>query len=192
MIFTRPLIVLDTETTGLLEDPDAMPWEIGAVLLNTDGNEVDSFSGAGRPSVFERRHREIVRSISGVDPEVVAALPTSISRVADEFLRWLQHCDLINGVFPVECAAFNVGFDSLMLARIGARITDWQPCLMLRAKEEMGPNLGEPGSRLQRAAAFYGVPQQEPAHRALADARTAGLIAVEMAKRAQEKTHAYT
>lgn len=111
-LFRSPLIVLDTETTGLLTDPQATPWEIAAVALDERGQEVGTISLVGRPDPWREDMRRIV------------ALP------------WM------------------------------GRFGDWKM-----------PKLSE-------AASFYAVPQQEPAHRALADARTAGLIAIEIQRRA--------
>lgn len=193
MIFSRPLIVLDTETTGLPKDPDAQPWEIAAVLYDVDGIEQGAFSAMGCPAIFREPMRRII-ALGGVDPKMVLGSDPLAFGIAD-FRSWLALSP------DARCTAFNVAFDRPMLQRVGVEVEAWAPCIMERAKKQMGAAGSLPWldwasdwkmPKLSEAADFYGVPQQEPAHRALADARTAGLIAVEMAKRAQEKTHAYT
>ncbi|MCI0347118.1 MAG: hypothetical protein L0221_17030, partial [Chloroflexi bacterium] len=50
-LFRAPMVVLDTETTGV---PKKHPWaeaiEFAAVLLDPDGAEVDTFSTLIRPA----------------------------------------------------------------------------------------------------------------------------------------------
>lgn len=190
-LFKTPIVVLDTETTGFVADPDAAPWEIGAVLINQLGLEQSSFSAVMRPTVL---HEGMVKalSIGGVTlAEVERFPPTAEVRVT--FSEWLDSCAESYG--PAKITAFNVAFDRPMMERIGADILshEWAPCIMETAKRTMGAAKALPWMarfrdwkmpKLSEAAAFYGVPQQEPAHRALADARTAALIMVQIQRRA--------
>lgn len=189
-LFRTPLIVLDTETTGLLKDPQATPWEIAAVALDEQGQEVDHVSILGRPDPWREDMRRIV-ALGHIDPDEVLAAPPLAERLP-ELLSWLNR-HLSGGA---RITAFNVDFDQPMLSRCGVDLFGraWAPCIMAAAKKVMGPAGALPwmgylrdykNPRLQdEAAPFFGVAPQEPAHRALADARTAALIAVALQQRA--------
>ena len=179
-LFRTPIVVLDTETTGFPNDPEASVWDIGAVLLDVDGVEVAHFEAMGRPQVLHERMDEAL-AIGGMTREQLSERPPIADAIA-ALHAWLAE-------LPVEAklTAFNIAFDKPMLARAGL-VTDrvWAPCVMEACK----PIMGDAGClpwyrkyndwkmpRLSEAATFFKVEQQLPAHRALADARTAGLIA---------------
>ena len=185
-LFRAPLIVIDTETTGFLSDPDAAPWDIGAVLLDTDGAEVAHFEIMARPPVLLDRMDNAL-SIGGMTRDGLKDAP-QLTRALLAFHVWIEECPP-----DAKLTAFNVAFDRPMLERAGFESTRaWGACIMEAAKKVMGeagrlPWFHKYGDwkmpKLSEAASFYGVQQQEPAHRALADARTAGLVAVEMIRR---------
>lgn len=192
-LFRRPLLVVDTETTGFTDDPEAQPWEIGAVLLAHNGSEIGTFSAVGCPAVLHPRMDKAL-SIGGVTAAELRAHPP-MTWCVEAFQTWLAEMSR-NTDEPRAWTAFNIAFDRPMLARIGVNVETWAPCIMERAK----PIMGEAGAlpwfnkyndwkmpKLSEAAAFFNVPQQEPAHRALADARTAGLIAIALQRRALAK-----
>lgn len=190
-LFTRPLLIIDTETTGFLDDSETQPWEIGAVLLSPSGEELSTFSAVGCPAVLDDRMLPALR-IGGVTMEYLRDhLP--MTEIVAEFLEWLHERDDADSF---GWSAFNIAFDRPMLKRIGIESASWSPCIMERAKPIMGKAGALPWfnkyndwkmPKLSEAAAFFNVPQQEPAHRALADARTAGLIAIELQRRALER-----
>jgi len=176
-LFGRPIIVLDTETTGI---PHRDHWtecvEWAAVLLDRDGTELDHFSALIRPAY--------------TGPEIQAALDVNhltldilmsqmpLAEVLPSISGWLRkHGD-------PYCTAFNVGFDSKICTLMGLNVR-WASCTMLRAMGPMGAagalqpgRYGKPKwPRLAEACAHFEIPQQEPAHRALADARSAALVA---------------
>lgn len=192
-LFSTPLVVIDTETTGLPKDPDAAPWEIAAVLYDVYGDEVSHFEVIGCPPVVDQHHHSIIQMGGIALKDVLCAEP--ILERADEFIMWLR--TKVRSVYPDwRCTAFNVAFDREMLRRIGVYLDDdrWAPCIMAAAKKEMAQAGALPWksyyndykmpSLEKEAAPFYGVAPQQPAHRALADARTAGLVAIEIQRRA--------
>ena len=179
-LFRTPIVVLDTETTGFPTDPEASIWDIGAVLLDVDGVEVAHFEAMGCPPVLHERMDEAL-AIGGMTREQLSGHPPIADAVA-ALHAWLAK-------LPAEAklTAFNIAFDQPMLLRAGfASSRAWAPCVMEACK----PIMGDAGClpwyrkyndwkmpRLSEAATFFKVEQQLPAHRALADARTAGLIA---------------
>lgn len=190
-LFRNPLIVIDTETTGFPDDPEASVWDLGAVLLDRGGVEVAHFEAMGCPPVLHERMDEALR-IGGMTRDQLAAHPPIAQAIAGLNV-WL--CEL-----PVEArlTAFNIAFDKPMLLRAGL-VTDraWAPCIMEACKPVMGDAGYLPWyhkyndwkmPRLSEAAPFFKVEQQLPAHRALADARTAGLIAGALVRYMREQT----
>lgn len=169
-IFRSPLVVVDTETTGLPYNQDARPWEIAAVLLDLSGREVDRIEALGRPEIWRPEMARVV-GLGGYSAAELLEQPP----LADAIQRVLDWIDaaIRSGA---RLTAYNVPFDRGMLARVGIEVAQdrWAPCIMQRAG----------GLPLWSAAQVHGVPQQEPAHRALADARTAGLVAVALQRRA--------
>lgn len=186
-LFNFPLVVLDTETTGFPEQAWSRVVEVAAVRLDVYGQEESTFAELVRPEIHDYR----AAGAEGVHGLTRKAL-------ADARLAGEVGADLFDWLDGAKCTAFNVAFDAPMLARMGVEIL-WGPCVMLRAMEVMGPAgvlrpadprhprfvEGRPWlwPSLKDAAAFFGVPPQEPAHRALSDAWTAALVAVEIQRR---------
>lgn len=190
MRFKRPVIVVDTETTGFPGQPGTAPYEIGAVCINEYGLEVSCFEGLCCPSVLNERMIRAL-SIGGTTLEEVARHQPAES-LAAEFRLWLHSCQQTFGMFRLT--SFNTAFDRPMLERAGLHLDgyDWAPCIMETAKPMMGEagalswkNRGKGYARpkLSEAAEFFSVPQQGSAHRALVDARTAALVMVAMNRR---------
>lgn len=172
MIFRSPLVVLDTETTGLPRDKWAAVIEIGAVLLDTDGTEVDHWTTLIRPDVLDERAAPAL-AVNHIDPADLIGQPSTVSALAS-WRGWLsQHGD-------PWVTAFNVGFDRPMLERSGWTYDRWASCVMLRSMPVMGVSRWP---RLAAAAEHFGVVPDGDAHRALTDARTAARVAVEIRRR---------
>lgn len=167
-LFRSPLVVLDTETTGLM-DAWVRIVEIGAVLLDVDGAEVDAFSTLVLPDVLDDRASRALE-INHLTREMLADAPDTMQALA-LFRDWMR---AHGGPYVT---AYNVAFDRTHMERAGARELRWANCVMLRAREPMGHPGTYHGPSLKNAASHFGVPQQEPAHHALADARTAALVA---------------
>lgn len=186
-VLTRPVIVLDTETTGLPRDHAARPWQLAAVLLDLDGQEISSFESDMLPDPFPDTPpvREALRFL-GVERSTIEAAPPS-SVVLPKFARWWREAG------HPRITSFNVEFDREMLLRadFDPWRSGWTTCIMLAAHAVMQADESYPGHRwtdgslkwprLDEAARYFGVPIVEPAHRALSDARTAAgvLVAVQ-------------
>lgn len=188
-LFEAPIVVLDTETTGLLADDWAAIVEIGAVCLDVDGQEIDTFQILVCPDILDERANNAftVNKISAHDI-TTSGIPTVEAR--HQFENWLAGHGL-----PL-LAAYGRDFDRGMLERMGFGLCEeslwWLPCIMQAAKAEMVANgqtpwLGRrwPFPRLTtETAPFFGVVPTTPAHRALSDAQTAAAVVVEMKRRA--------
>jgi len=179
-----PLIIVDTETTGLLKHKDATPWDVGAVIINTDGQEVGHFDRCGCPATIPNDARDALR-VSAMTVDDIKQLPP-FSSVRDEFIAWLKSTAIL---YPtVQITAFNVAFDRVMLERVGITTKiPWAPCVMETAKTVMVKSDRNPLPwndyfqdykipKLTEAAAFFNVTPHEPAHRAIGYARTTAAI----------------
>lgn len=191
-LFPRPLVVLDTETTGFPEAPWSRVLELAAVLLSPDGEVLDTFESFVRPEIHDDRGAGAER-VHGITAAMVAEAPLA-GPVADAFRAWGR----AKGAAAVT--SFNADFDRPMVERMGLDRLPWAGCVMLRAMEVMGPagalrNADPSHPRyvpgrpwlwpsLALAASFFRVPVEGDAHRALTDARTAAGVALAIAHRA--------
>lgn len=196
-LFRTPLMVLDTETTGLPRDSWAEVVELGCVLLGKDGAEVASWQTLIRPEVLDERCDGALKVNQIARTELEAADPVGV--VLPRFAAWLDGEGF--GARSPWTTAFNIGFDRQMLERSGF-VLPWANCIMLRAQELMGPagalqpapeRIATRGQRwkwpsLAEAARFFDVNQAAmgDAHRALTDARVAAHIAVAIQRRSLE------
>ena len=176
-LFPARLVVLDTETTGFPEYDWTRVVELGAVILDTDGTEIDSWSTLIRPDVLDERAANAL-AVNHITPDMLVGAP-STEAAALAFREWLKR---VNGRYVT---AFNVAFDRPMVARMGLADLQWASCVMERAMDVMGPaGVLAPGRRggwrfprLAAAAEHFGVTVEGDAHRALTDARTAARVA---------------
>jgi DNA polymerase III subunit epsilon len=146
------LVVIDTETTGLSNRDRIV--EVAAVVFDTGGDVVDEYDTLVNP------HQDVGPThIHGITGPMVSQAPT-FDEVAEALAR------RINGAVLV---AHNLPFDVRFLAneyrRVGATLMPGKGICTLRLT----------GVRLEVACQRYGVPLDHH-HRALADARAAGML----------------
>lgn len=188
-LFRAPLLVIDTETTGIYpKHPWARVIELAAVLLDEDGNEVAVFESLVKPDVLDERANEAL-AINQITHEMLADAP-STAEVVDTFQQW-------TGGGSPWATSFNVAFDRGMVERMGVEELRWASCVMLRASNIMGPAGALPRGKygqdwkwpkLSEAVAFFDIQQPPGAfHRALFDARCAAGIAVAIRRRELER-----
>jgi len=174
-LFKSQIVVWDTETTGLPRDSWASVVDLGAVLVDVSGEIASQFECLILPEVLDER-ANFALSISGITPELLRAEGLTVQGA-------LERVDIWTSSLPQEMTfhtSFNIAFDKPMMRRMGLEYPAWASCIMLKAQAAM--NVGK-WPKLKEAAPFFGVTQEEPAHRALADARTAAKIMIEIQKR---------
>ena len=179
-----PFAVLDTETTGLLKDPEARVIEIGVARFE-GGVCVRRFQSLVRPDLLTDAGAEVawrVSQIARADIEA-APLPEDV---------WAAMGDLLDNV-PV--VAWNLPFDQQMVqrsffseARLEAMIQrkllspSWKECAMRRfstvyaAHGQRWPSGEAKWFRLSDAATLMGLEWTGDAHRADADAEMTGRL----------------
>jgi DNA polymerase III epsilon subunit-like protein len=166
------ICVLDTETTGLPNQPWARVVEVGAVVLDPhkDYDEVDAFVSLMYPGDGARN-----------DHGLLDGYPRNASqRVPIEEIREAPWEVLVRPALYAFCErsrvtevfSYNRVFDEVMLKRSGF-VLPWTGCVMRMARAAMPPRPKDPS--LADAAAHFGVVQAE-AHRALPDARLAAQV----------------
>ena len=181
---SSPILVLDTETTGLLDQRHAAVVEVGAAAIDLEGRhparvrEVVSFL-VNPGEAYLGPEADEALSINGITRVEIRAQglapPEAASRLGQAALEER----------PTAVAAFGVHFDKPMLARPPLGWTTPLPWVdvMLKAAEVMGA-AGQLGRRadgslkwpsLKEAALFFGVVNPRP-HRAMADALTAARV----------------
>lgn len=165
-LFSQPLIVLDTETTGIFgRDEWAEVIELGAVALDTDGREVGRFAEFVKPTVLDERAADAL-AVNHITPDMLAGADDAMA-VGLRFIRFMTEHDCR------YVTAYNVAFDKQGAEKMGLDL-QWASCIMERAKADMNVSRW---LKLVVAAAHYGVPVVGEAHRAETDARTAAGVA---------------
>jgi len=158
-VFDRPIVVVDTETTGLPRDDTARIIEIGAVALDQFGVEIGSFASYVCPDVLTPA-ADVALAINGITRERIQAAPQR-STVIEAWDLWYR----AHGA-PL-LVAYNAEFDAEMFRRAGWDTPAWW-CLFRYATAEIGDPIN-----LANACREMGVERAGIAHRALPDARTA-------------------
>ncbi len=179
-----PILVLDTETTGLLDFPLATVVEVGVAALDLEADpparvrEVVAFLvNPGRSYLGPEADEAL--AINGITRDEIRArgvAPTEASSRLHEATRRER---------PSALAAFGVPFDRTMLARAPLGWTTPLPWVdvMLKAADVMGaegklhrrPDGSWKWPSLKEASEFFGVVNPHP-HRAMADAVTAARV----------------
>lgn len=181
-------IVVDTETTSK-RSTQAQILEVAAVAYRGE-QEIACFSSLVYATPYELRGAEEALRVNGLTAEMLAKAPSPA------YVQALFHQFLTT--FPdSRLTAFNVAYDRtvLMFNRwLGDRgdgYHEWGECIMLAAKDAMAKagaleyneDRGDyKWPRLAEAAALYKVADDSAAHRALADARTAGRVMLAIRK----------
>jgi DNA polymerase III epsilon subunit-like protein len=168
--------VLDTETTGLPDEPDARVIEVGISLYAMETHALlGTLAMVVRPDVIDPEGMKMAEGLTGITQAEVEAAPSVEQAVAviGHFLGGWS--------YPVFC--WNLEFDQLLYERTLGRGPWWSGCVMqefsCRWVRVLGtdPETGYPRrSSLRRAAGIAGVSWEGRAHRALADALVTGEI----------------
>jgi DNA polymerase III alpha subunit (gram-positive type) len=162
------LCVIDTETTGLTDDPHAAVIEVAATIWDLSrGEEVRCWSTLVKPPSWGEDGRRIAMEVCGIDPELVDAHGEEPTFALMRLLDFTKHLPL---------HAWNRPFDEEMIRRMDpmerrlSREGLWGPCLM---REFSSVSRGNPDLRSKLTLAYEqcGFAMHEDAHRALVDAR---------------------
>lgn len=177
-----PFLALDTETTGLTNQPWCCLVEIGLVYFK-GGKEVASFGSLVRPRLEYDERMAPALAVNKLAWDDLAVAPT-FNHVWEALGRWLVE----HNVLPTApVVAWNLAFDrGIVQAELQAigwadRYTvPWGECAMLA---HGGREYGHPKRvKLGAAYAALGLPPQE-AHRTVGDARMAAHVHVETLRR---------
>lgn len=187
----RPLLILDTETSGLPKHRWSRVIEIAFVAIDIDGHEVSTFDTLVRPLDLPPEADEAL-ALTGITREALEMAPSAMA-VATELSYWMNSRRFNDWTLT----SFNTDFDRAMLSRDTAwsRWSEptWAACIMRAAHRIMDADASCPLQRwdngelkwpkLSEAATYFGVEVCEPQHRALGDARTAAEIVKAIAQR---------
>lgn len=187
-LLRRPLLVLDTETSGLPKHRWAAPIEVACVALDLEGQEWARWESLVRPAVELPPEAEGALRCNHITRAELAEAPP-LDQVLLNWSEWVRGHEL-DGVLV---SSFNIDFDRTMMNRLRWTLPWSEHCIMLAAHRRMDADesydgfrwdLGElKWPRLSEAAAYFKVAVEEPQHRALGDARTAAGIVRAIARR---------
>jgi DNA polymerase III epsilon subunit-like protein len=181
------IVVLDTETSGLPDDPNARVVEIAAALFDTaDTTPLATFTSLICPDVLTDEGRAVIEKVSHIPFEELDAAPTPAE-------VWAAFQQFLGTAAPFKhITAYNREFDQHMIEHTlpeEAKDLPWGPCVMVTFAERfavyshMKEDLTGPiPFRLSVAARLLDLQHEGDAHRALADAVLAGQISVRLAQ----------
>lgn len=154
-----PIVVIDTETTGIQHTPWTRVIEFAAVMV-AEGEIVSTFHSMVWPDMFNRERSKHAMAANGIAIDEFRAAP-KVGEVDQKFRQWwLEH-----GNPP--CTAWPIAFEDAVLSMSGFAPFHWGPCIKTAFKAVYG---GNPSPHA--AAERLGVTPEFPVHRALPDART--------------------
>jgi len=164
---TSIYVALDLETTGLDPEKDRI-IEVGATRFDRSGRELETFSSVVNPG---REVPAFIERFTGVTNEMTARAP-KLASIRMELERFIGGSVVVG---------HNIGFDLHHLGREGLKLTT-RALDTAELARYLLPTLN--GHGLAEVAGELGIEQADH-HRALADARTAAAVFVELLRRAE-------
>lgn len=177
-IFAQPIVILDTETNGVLKTSEIV--EIGALCLDEWGRTRSQFSALIKANDLYSSNAQRSLKINNISTEDLERAP-SLATVRDCFMQWWNQLQQLG---HIRCVAFNAGFDKRMMEQSGIHL-NWGKCLLAMTHDIMKANnhilYSESGRKkrpsLEESCAFFGLEYPENAHRALEDAKVTAQVA---------------
>lgn len=162
-LFPTPVLVIDTETSGFAHARDHL-LEIAGVLLDVEGNEVDTFGSLINPGHLPA-HADRALECNKITRAMLAQAPP-LKQVRQSWLEWCyRHA---TGGYKFRATAYNVAFDRAWTEKVsGFPPLIWRECVMKQTTAILGSR-----SKLSVAVERFHV-KVTPTHRALDDARAA-------------------
>ena len=161
---TRPIAVIDFETTGMSPTQGARATEIAIVLLDDQGQVVDRFQSLMQTGAWIS---PFITQLTGITNAMVAAAPDA-GDVMQAAARFVGDAPMV-----AHNAAFDRRFWQDELARVGLPALQPFACTVLLSRR-LHPQA--PSHQLGRLIDFHGLPRAGVAHRALADAEMAASL----------------
>jgi len=165
------ICVIDTETTGLLDDPDARVIELAGVIIDATGREAAVLQTMVKPAILTDAGLDVMRRFNGIRPEWLENAPTERDALR-ALSAWLYAYN-----YP-SVTSYNLEFDSGVVYRMdGAREVsfNWGPdCVKLAATDLLDP--GGKWYSLREAIRDLDLTDHANSHRALDDARAAAAV----------------
>lgn len=179
-------IVMDLEWnqsySGHLGEHPRMPFEIieiGAVKVDKNFKIIDEYSSIIKPRIYKKLHPKI-RTILNYDEETLAK-GRSFKEVCQEFLEWCGKDYIFCTWGPLDLTELQVNMDFYYMQRFP------RPLKFLNLQQVytsiVDPNGGANMCKLEKAVADYNIPENEPFHSAVNDARYTALVLKEMRPR---------
>jgi len=162
ILFETPLIVFDTETTGLDTDLDRI-IEFGAIKY-MGGAALEEFWSFVRTDIELTPN---IQSLTGISQDMIADAPT-IDDVLPKFLRFIE-----GGIIVAHNAEFDMGMLRSACTRLGIDL-EWPCFCSLKLARRILPGL--PNYKLDTLAQHFNL-TFEARHRAVGDVKVlAGIL----------------
>jgi len=168
---TNRYVALDVETTGFSPQNGDRVIEIGAVTIEDQGtvSEFSSLIDAGKKIPWQ------VQQVHGITNEMLEGEPKP-DKVWSEFYKFVA-----GSILVAHNASFDIGFLRHEFALLGMSLNNGSLCT-LKMSRKLYPNL--PNHKLETVSRYLlgESCEQMQMHRALDDAKLAGMIWLELEK----------
>ena len=181
-----PLILFDTETTGLLPEADDEIIELGALVLlrNADGSLIREELNCLIKLPEGKTVSEEITKITGITEEMLETQGITQQEAAGSFMEMIQKTNPARILFIAHNAHFDMSFLNAFLRKNGHDLTgqfDVLDTLTVLKDRKQYPH------KLSDAITYYGLDAQaENSHRALDDVKALYAVLRAMAKETED------
>jgi inhibitor of KinA sporulation pathway (predicted exonuclease) len=177
-------IVLDLEWNqsynGHMGEHPRMPFEIieiGAVKVDRNMNIIDEYSSLIKPRIYKKLHAKI-RTILNYDEEDLNN-GRGFKEVCSEFLEWCGKDYIFCTWGPMDLTELQTNMDFYYMEKF-PRPLKFLNLQTIYANMQGNPSNVQTMSKLEKAVSEMHIPENEPFHTALNDARYTALVMREM------------
>lgn len=175
-------IVMDLEWnqsySGRMGEHPRMPFEIieiGAVKVDKNYHIIDEYSSLIKPRIYKKLHTKIKSILNYTEADLNTG--RSFKEVCTEFLEWCGEDYMFCTWGPMDLTELQTNMDFYYMPRL-PRPLKFLNLQMIYA-ESMDASTSTV-SKLEKAVADFHIPEDEPFHTALNDARYTALVLKEM------------
>ena len=181
---TMNYIVMDLEWNqsynGHMGEHPRMPFEIieiGAVKVDKNLNIIDEYSSLIKPKIYKKLHSKI-RTILNYDEDDLS-LGRGFKEVCSEFLDWCGKDYIFCTWGPMDLTELQTNMDFYYMDKL-PRPLKFLNLQSIYASVTNTSGIPQSMSKLEKAVSEMNIPENEPFHTALNDARYTALVMKEM------------
>ncbi|MBP3326177.1 MAG: exonuclease domain-containing protein [Coprococcus sp.] len=177
-------IVMDLEWNqsynGHMGEHPRIPFEIieiGAVKVDKNYNIIDEYSSLIKPRIYKKLHKKIKTILNYDENDLNTG--RGFKEVCTEFLEWCGDDYMFCTWGPMDLTELQTNMDFYYMPKL-KRPLKYLNLQQIYANTAISADSSSTVSKLEKAVADYNIPETEPFHTALNDARYTALVMKEM------------